>query len=160
LSSRRIKKARKVSHHAEVWEVAPIRIQSASGWSLCQRAPTGRSAVDEKPKELARITGWRSDIALSLLVDCVRRAGYDPESIAARVRPYLLPEIEAYRLALAFRLCRRTDSPRQAERIIRALRKFEDDEAYLWYSYLLRAGRNGGESKLAMSLANLGEVIG
>jgi hypothetical protein len=110
--------------------------------------------------EVARVAGWRAELILPALVDSVQRSGHEPVSIAMRERPYPLHEIEGYRLALAFRLSKRTDSPKQVERIVRAVRQFEEEEAYLWYSYLLRTDRNGGEAKLAMSLASLGEVIG
>lgn len=79
--------------------------------------------------------------------------------MADRVRPYPVNEEEGYRLALAFRLVRWTGSRRRVEAIVDATRSFEAEEAYLWYSYLSRAAGNGGESKLAAALAQLGEAL-
>jgi len=110
-------------------------------------------------EEVARVAGWRAEILLPLLVDAIRRAGHPPSSIAGRQRPYALSEEDGYRLALAFRLSKRTESPRQVERLVRALRGFEGEEAYLWYSYLLRADRNGAEARLMQSLALIGEAL-
>ena len=143
------------------WNLAPISVAGRKGWRLGQRSESIQSKAHEKgPREFTQVVGWKADILLPVVVDCVSRSGHKPSAIACRKQPFHIPETEGYRLAIAFKLSKRTDSSRQVERISRAVRLFEEEEAYLWYSYLLRAGRYGNETKLASALANLGEVVG
>lgn len=155
------KGGRKKIPHVISWDLIPIRVGGRKGWRLLQK-PFGRRASSRKEAdaEAIQLTGWRADVVLPILVDGVRSSGEEPATISSHARVYRLSEADGYRLALAFWLSKRTDSVRQVERMVRALRQFEEEEAYLWYSYMLRAGRNGGEARLATALANLGEAIG
>jgi len=45
------------------------------------------------------------------------------------------------------------------ESILEAIRSFEAEESYLWYSYLALAKMNGKEGRLAVSMAHLGEAM-
>lgn len=161
MSAQSKKGRRRTPAHVRSWDLLPTRINGRKGWRLRQRSFGRRSSSRQSDMaDVAQVAGWRADVILPVLVDSVRRSGHEPSSISARERPFNLSETDGYRLALAFRLSRRSDSPRQVERMVRAVRQFEEEEAYLWYSYLLRAGRNGAEAKLAMALASLGEAIG
>lgn len=143
------------------WDVRPVRFRGKPGWCLRRKALQAYLNPGPGPMvEIARVTGWRADVATPLLVDALERNGHRGATLAARRNPYLLTEEEGYRLALAFGLLNHTDSVRQAQRIVRAARSFEAEEAYLWYSYLVRAGQHRKEGQLAHALALLGEVVG
>jgi hypothetical protein len=143
---------------AKTWDVGPLRVRGGPAWRL-RRARDPDERAKPRKETVSVLGGWRADYVLPLIVDVVRRQGYEAESISSRVRPYPLTEEEGYRLALAFRLVRRSKSARRVEAMVNAIRGFESEEAYLWYSYLSRAAVNGRASKLAAALANLGETL-
>jgi len=94
-----------------------------------------------------------------LLVDVAARIGIKPSKLGRMDRPIMVPVEEAYRLALAFRLARRTRSMARVEAIVEAVRGFRAEETYLWYSYLQEASMNGKETRLAGSMAQLGQAV-
>ena len=156
------RKKRKASvPRSRIWNLAPVSIAGRKGWKLGQKGDElHQKKRAGKTREFAQVVGWRAEMLLPVVVDCVSRSGHRPSTISERKQPFHILEAEGYRLAIAFKLSKKTDSSRQVERISRAIRLFEEEEAYLWYSYLLRAGRYGNESRLASALANLGEVVG
>lgn len=143
---------------SKTWDIGPIKVRGALGWRLRRDSDT-RSNAKKRKIVVSTLRGWRSDYVLPLIVDVIRRQGYDAKSLSARVRPYLLTEEEGYRLALALRLVKRTKSLRRVEGLVSAIRGFEPEEAYLWYSYLARAVGNGKETRLTAALAGLGEAL-
>jgi hypothetical protein len=154
------RKRRGVKTPLRQWDVSPVRVSGRPGWRLRRKALESYMEPGRGPMvDVATVAGWRADVALPLLADGIERNGHRPSTIANRRNPYLIREEEGYRLALAFRLLRRTDSVRQAQRIVRAARGMEAEEAYLWYSYLIRASQNGGEGKLSHALALLGDTV-
>ncbi len=143
---------------SKTWDIGPVRVRGALGWRL-RRNSDHRSGAKRTKIVVSALKGWRSDFVLPLIVDVIRRQEYEADSISTRVRPYPLPEEEGYRLALAMRLVSKTKSSRRVEAMVSAIRGFEPEEAYLWYSYLSRAAGNGRESRLAAALAGLGEAL-
>ena len=140
------------------WDVGPLRVRGNTGWRL-RRTPRSPKNSSNRREVVSRVLGWKSDVLLPLLVETVQREGYKASSMSERKRPYLISEEEGYRLALGFELVRKTKSLKRAESMVDALRGFEVEEAYLWYAYFSRASSNGKESRLASSLAYLGEAL-
>lgn len=135
------------------WRLERTRMYGSTGWAL------SRPKDDEGGLETAAtIFGKRADFVLPLLIDVVRRQGADAKEIKKK-GPLDIPEEEGYRLALAFDLLRFTDSSARMESILEAIRSFEAEESYLWYSYLTLAKINRKKNKLAQSISFLGEVI-
>jgi|ADurb_Met_02_Slu_FD_contig_21_476189_length_826_multi_4_in_0_out_0_2 hypothetical protein len=135
------------------WRFERTRRYGSSGWVL------SRPKDDEGSMEnAAMIFGKRADFVLPLLIDVMRRQGADAKVIKKK-GPLEIPEEEGYRLALAFELLRFTDSSARMESILEAIRSFEAEESYLWYSYLALAKMNGKEGRLAVSMAHLGEAM-
>jgi hypothetical protein len=148
----------------EVWQVSRGSIRGWPGWILEKptelKGEQGAYRNNEAPMvQTAYIVGWRSDHVLPLIVDIARRLRIKPETLSTRRRPIEVPIEEAYRLLLAFELVKRTRSIRRVEGIIEAIRGFQAEETYLWYSYLHEAKTNGKETSLTGSLALLGSAI-
>ena len=135
------------------WRFERTRRYGSSGWVL------SRPKDDEGSMEnAAMIFGKRADFVLPLLIDVMRRQGADAKVIKKK-GPLEIPEEEGYRLALAFELLRFTDSSARMESILEAIRSFEAEESYLWYSYLALAKMNGKGSRIALSVAFLGDAV-
>lgn len=133
------------------------------GWILERPAETGSGEKSPDPTSrmvrAAHVAGWRSEFVLPLIVDVARRIGVKPDRLGRMSKPMLVPVEEAYRLALAFRLSRRTRSLARVEAIVEVVRGFRAEETYLWYSYLQEAKMNGKETRLAGSMALLGQAV-
>lgn len=154
------KPARRIRRRLQQWDVGPVRLGGYRGWRLRRKPiPSNKHPKASSMVNVATIASWRADAVIPLLVDVIEQEGYKGSSLDTRKRPYPLSEEKAYRLALAFTLMKHTDSVRQGQRIVRAARGMEPEEAYLWYSYLVRAGQNGKGGRLAQALALLGEVV-
>lgn len=125
-----------------------------TGWSISRPKNNGGAMMER----VAMVFGRRADFVLPLLIDVVKRQGQEAKEIKKK-GPISIPEEEGYRVALAFHLMKYTESSKRMGSMLEAIRSFQAEEAYLWYSYLTLAQMNGKEGRLAVSLAHLGEAM-
>ncbi|MEW6063949.1 hypothetical protein [Desulforamulus putei] len=94
-----------------------------------------KGQMPQLPVKIETLTGWRLQAVRPVLLEELRKNGYDPSTLkAGRRAPYNIKEISGIKIGLIFLAVKPLQKIQRVEEIYLGISRMSDEEAYYWFA--------------------------